>query len=311
MMRSPKAAAMTAGLVVSLAAASIGQVRQAPGPETLKVTGGTIDWIEKSDVSALQEGVIEKMELEVGDEVDEDGTIGSLHTEIAELTVKKAQVASDSRAEKAKAEAQEELALAVVARDQRLIIRDRTAVSQEELQKHQAEVKVASAMVLEADDREKLAAVELELARRALKEHTISAPFAGVITERMKHPGESLRANEPVVRMCKVDRLRVVAWIPIDFAYRVAIGALVEVSPNIPNAILPIEQKKFGGKITFVDPEVEPVQNRVRIFAEVKNSPEHELRPGLKADMIVALIPGGATPASPPAVGARLVPAAR
>ena len=49
-----------------------------------------IDWIEKSEVAALREGVIEKMELQIGMPVKKGGTIGSLHKKIAELTVAKA-----------------------------------------------------------------------------------------------------------------------------------------------------------------------------------------------------------------------------
>ncbi len=301
MPNTSKIAAMASGIVVALAAATLGQGNPPAGPETLVVTGGTIDWIEKSDVSALQEGVIDRMELEVGDVVERGGTIGTLHDEIARLAVKKAQVGASGVAEKAKAQAQEALAIAVLATTLRLRSIDPRHVSREEVEKNEAEVKVARAMVEEAEERQRLYQAELELAQRALAEHTITAPFAGVITERMKHPGESVRANEAVVRMGKVDRLRVSAWIPIDYAYRVQVGAPVEVSPNIANAVLPIEQKKFRGKVTVVDPEVEPVKNEVRIFAEVENSPEQELRPGLKADMVIVLAPSPA-----PAVGARV-----
>ncbi len=301
MPHTSKIAAMASGLLVALAAATLGQANPQSGPETLAVPGGTVEWIEKSDVSAFQEGVLDRMELEVGDVVERGGTIGTLHDEIARLAVKKAEVGASGVAEVAKAQAQEELAIAVLATTNRLRSIDIRHVSREEVQKNEAEVKVAAAMVLEAKERQKLYQAELELAQRALAEHTITAPFDGVITERYKHPGESVRANEPVVRIGEVGRLRLFVWIPIEYAYRVRVGAPVEVTPNIANAVLPIEQKKFRGKITFVDPEVSPNKHEVRIFAEVENSPEHELRPGLTADMVIML---NAAPA--PAVGARV-----
>ncbi len=90
-----KAPAMAAGLVAALTAATVAQPPSTPGrPETLEGLKCTIDFIEKSDVSALREGVIEKMEAEVGDPVDKGGTIGYLHREMAELTVKKADLAA-------------------------------------------------------------------------------------------------------------------------------------------------------------------------------------------------------------------------
>ena len=301
MLVSKKAAAMAAGLIAALAAATLAQTPPASrADETLAVGDATIDWIEKSDVSALREGVIDKMELQVGHEVIRGGTIGVLHTEIAELTVAKARVAATNTAAARKAEAQRELAIAILARSHRLQIRDKNAVSIEEIQKNEAEVKVASAMLQEAMENQKLAIAELDLAKQALKEHTIVAPFDGVITERMKNPGESVRANEPVVRMGKIDKLRISAWIPIEYGFRVKVGDAVEVTPNIPGAVLPIELKKVPGKITFVDPEAEPVETKVRVFAEIENK-DHELRPGLKADMIIHL--NTAAPQAP-AVGA-------
>ena len=48
---------------------------QAAGPRR----AGAVDWIEKSDVAALREGVIEKMELQIGMPVKKDGAIGILH----------------------------------------------------------------------------------------------------------------------------------------------------------------------------------------------------------------------------------------
>ena len=42
-----------------------------------------VTWIEKSSVAALREGVVEKMELQIGMPVKKGGTIGLLHREFA------------------------------------------------------------------------------------------------------------------------------------------------------------------------------------------------------------------------------------
>ncbi len=86
---SKKAAALAAGLLAALSAATVAQ-NPAPGPrgaETLVVDDATVDWIEKSNVAALREGVIERMELQIGMPVKRGKPIGYLHHEIAELTV--------------------------------------------------------------------------------------------------------------------------------------------------------------------------------------------------------------------------------
>ena len=67
---------------------------------------------------------------------------------------------------------------------------------------------------------------------RPLKEHTILAPFDGIVIERLKNPGESVRANEAVVQLGNLDKLRAWAYVPLEYAYRVKEGQIVESSPG-------------------------------------------------------------------------------
>src|SRR5207249_2525650 len=102
------------------------------GGETLAVLGNIV-WIEKSDVSALREGVVKQMEHQVGDEVAKDKTIGTLHDEVARLTVAKAKLTYNNLGSVEKAKAQRQLALSQLARLQRLNERGKGYVSKEEI----------------------------------------------------------------------------------------------------------------------------------------------------------------------------------
>jgi RND family efflux transporter MFP subunit len=307
-----KASALAAGVVAALSAASLAQgpvppprppiaATRSPGGETLVINGaengGTIDWIEKSAISALREGVIKDMELQVGMEVLRGKSIGTLHDEMARLTVAKAQLAASNVASREKALAQKDLAIANLARLQRLN-RIGNYVSKEEVEKAEAEVKVSAALILEAEENQKLARAELDLANQQLGEHTITAPFDGIIMERMKNPGESVRANEAVVQLGKIDKVRFFGYLPLESAYRVKVGMTVDVTP-ITESELPISKKRFRGKVTFVSPEVVPVRNQIQVFANVTNNVAKDLLPGLKANMIIYLDESSAPP--PPA----------
>jgi RND family efflux transporter MFP subunit len=312
MLLSKKAAALTAGLVTALSMATLAQNPASSQPsaataETLVLNDlAKLEWIEKADVVALREGVLESVELWPGYPVAKGGVIGTLHKETAELTVAKARIAAANRAAEEKALAQRELALTVVATNERLNQRRPGMVSQEELRKAEAEVKVADAMAREAREQQQINKADLDLAEQAAKEHTIQAPFDGIVVERMKNPGEGVRQNEPVVRLGNLDRLRAFAFVPLEYAYRVKTGQVVELQPKTKGAQLPIERKRFRGKITFVDPHVQPVgETAVRIYAEFENK-DHELRPGLEGVLTIFLTPEQGTPAaSAPAVGAR------
>jgi RND family efflux transporter MFP subunit len=261
----------------------------------------TIDWIDFSKVAALREGVVEKMEYQLGMPVKKGSAIGYLHKKIAELTVRKSKLQADSTAPTEKAKAQKDVAISVVARNVRLNERKPGMVSAEDVAKAEGELKVAEAQLHEAEENVGIAGAELALAVQTLEEHTVRAPFDGMITKLLKHPGEKVSASEAVVEMGNLSRLCANGWVPLEYAYRVKEGQVVELQPRLTNGRgepLPIEKKKFRGKITFVDPQIQAVaETAVRIRAEFDN-PDLELKPGLKAQLTIYLTPvtAAATP---------------
>ncbi len=261
-----------------------------------------INWLEESDVAALREGVLEKMELKAGMPVKRGGEIGFLHRRSAELTVEKAkrQVEANGPQEKAKAEV--EVATAVCARDQILNKRRQDMVAAEEVAKHLGEYKVALASSQEAAEKHAIDRSDLDLAQQALDEHTIRAPYDGVITKVWKDPGESVRANEAVVKMGNLNRLAADCYVPIDYADRIKEGLVVEIQPKSKARVpLAVEKKQFRGKITFVDPQIQAIgETAVHIRAEFDN-PGWQLRPGLEGILTIYLPAESAAAGSPPA----------
>jgi len=300
-----KITALAVGIMAVVAAASNAQgpAATSPTPETLFVQDVTLEWIEKSDVAALREGVIESIELKQGMKAIKGKPIGRLHQELAELTVAKALLTSEAEATIRKAQAQRQLAIEVLARSKQLNRKNPGSVSIEEIRKSEAEIQVADEMTNEAIEKQALDKADLKLAKQALDEHTILSPIDGLVIERLKEPGEGVRANEALVRIGNLDRLRGWAYIPLPFIYRVKEGQIVDLQVRLGGD--PVEQRKFRGKITFVDPQVQVFgENAVRVYAEFEN-PDHMLRPGSKAVMTVYFgSEAGAANASP-TVGSR------
>ncbi len=311
-----KVVALSLGVLGLLSAATIAQAQRGPQDDGQKlvVEDANVDYLLKSEVAAHREGVIEQIELRIGKEVAKRGqVIGYLHKEEAELAVAEAKIQAESQGAISKAEAQKLLGAATVNRNKALLKRGSGYVSNEEVQKGEAEYAVADASWIEALDTQKLAVAKLRSAEHALKEHIIVAPFAGIIIEEYKHVGESVRANEAVVKLGNLDRLRVHTYIPVEYAYRVAVGTDIEIQARLGEGARtgkhPIELKKFRGKVTFVDPSLQSIgENGVRVYAEIDNQ-AHELRPGLKATMTFYLEPettkalAAPAPASPGNVG--------
>ena len=212
---SRKAAALAASLMSALSAA-----RDRPGPpglgrrrrsRSIVVDDATIDWIEKSDVSALREGVIERMELQIGMPVRR-GQADRLPPQRGRRADRGEGRSWPPRASgpQRRAKAQKDLAVAVVARNKRLIARDPNYVSKEEQSKAEAEVNVAEAMMIEAEEKVELDKADLKLAEQALDEHTIRAPV-----RRRGHPADEEPGRErsgPTRRSSRLgnlDQLRV------------------------------------------------------------------------------------------------------
>lgn len=306
---SRKTLALAGGFVAALTAVSLAQGQNpktgrpagaaTDGNSNTVVVGGTIAWLEESDLSAKREGVIKQIEFRIGKRVEEGQEIGSLYDDIARLTVAKAKIAATNVGEIEKGKAQVAYSYAAMARLKRLKAKGEF-VSVDELEKGEAEVKVAEAGLKVAIETQALAKAELDLAVQTQLEHRIVAPFSGLITELKKHAGEAVRANEAVVHLCRTDKLRFVGYVPIEAAFRIRPNDVVEVRPTIEGSDLPIEKLVFHGKVTSIDPEVVPQRsNHVRVLAEVDNPPNDEhsnlvLRKGMKADMTIYL--NGATP---------------
>jgi RND family efflux transporter MFP subunit len=311
-----KVVALSLGLSAFLTAATIAQAPRpgqgsAADPQQLVIEDATVDWYQKSDISALVEGVIKNMELRIGDIVNGPSSktgniIGYLHDEKASLGVMEAKIQAEGQGAINKAIAQRSLALTVVARNRRLLVKGRDMVSQEEVEKAEAELAVADAAKIEAEDTQKLAKAKLASAQQALDDHVIRAPFSGQILEEFKHEGERVNANDAVVRVGNLDTVRVWAYIPLEYAFRVGPGTEIAIQPRLGGASSgknPIEQKLFRGVIKSVDQSIQPVaETAVRIYADLDNA-NHELRPGLKAKMTIFLKPEGAAAFASPSGG--------
>lgn len=292
----PKAAGLAAGLVLSLSLVATAQQRVARSPGETLVLRGNLDWLEKSDVSALREGVIEQIEYQVGDRVKADTEIGHLHRRSAELALAKARVAAESKGSVLKAQAQKSLAMQQLAMYQNIREKDRRNLSPEELRRAVAEVAVAEAAEQEASENQALAKAEMEIAQQALDEHIIHAPpFTGYVTDRMKNPNESVRASEAVLRIGRTDKLRFHGFLPFESASRVNIGDTVEFRPVIEESDQPIEQKRFTGKVKAISREVNTVgRTEIQILAEIDNdenpqNPGMELLSGMEGELTILL----------------------
>ncbi|MCX7423665.1 MAG: HlyD family efflux transporter periplasmic adaptor subunit [Planctomycetia bacterium] len=127
-----------------------------------------------------------------------------------------------------------------------------------------------------------LKARQLDQAKLHVQRRQICSPLDGVVVEVFRHQGEWLEPGQRVLRIVRLDRLRVEGFVDAKRIRGEMRDAPVRVDVELADEI----KAKVKGKIIFVSPEVDPVNGQVRVWAEVEN-PDFKLRPGLRAEMLI------------------------
>ena len=116
---------------------------------------------------------------------------------------------------------------------------------------------------------------EQEAAQAALvAKKTVRAPFGGRLGITTVNPGQYLNPGDPIVTLESVDPIYVDFRLPQDNLSTVAVGQTVHVmTDTFPGT-------DFVGKITSIDPLIDPSTRNFQAEAVVRN-PDHKLLPGM------------------------------
>jgi len=118
----------------------------------------------------------------------------------------------------------------------------------------------------------------LAMAEQKLKDTVIVAPFSGLIVKRFINQGEfvSTMPPSPLFLIMNIDRVKTEIGLPEVHLARINIGNPVEVKVDTYPGIT------FTGKISTINPMVDPVSRAFKIKVEIPNE-DHRLKPGMFA----------------------------
>jgi multidrug efflux pump subunit AcrA (membrane-fusion protein) len=128
--------------------------------------------------------------------------------------------------------------------------------------------------LLEADENQRIAELELERARAALALRTVRSPITGVVTERLVDPGEFARGL-PIAKIAQIDPLRVEVFAPVALLGKVSVGMEAEVMPEA------VSDGVYRVRVTVVDRVVDAASGTFGVRLELPN-PDYRLPAGLK-----------------------------
>jgi RND family efflux transporter MFP subunit len=222
---------------------------------------------QSTEVTARVAGYIESVSVDVGSVVKRGQTIAKLsapelQAQIAEAQAKVATVAAQAGEAKARVAAAESTASRLKAASQ-----TPGAVAANEVVLAEEAVKAAKASLETVDLGRAAAEAQVKALSELTSFLTVSAPFDGVVTERVLHPGALAGPNAgPIVKVEQVGRLRVVVAVPEVNVASVRVGQSVEFSvTGYPGEV-------FRGVVSRVSRVVDPKTRTMPVELDFVNS---------------------------------------
>ena len=138
------------------------------------------------------------------------------------------------------------------------------------------------------------ARARVSLARKALADTVVRAPFAGVVGERLVSVGDYVTRGTKVVSVMRTNPLRLQLTVPQQFSVEVGMGRAVTLEVDTAPG------KTFTGQVRYVSPALQTDSRTLIVEAVVANA-DGELKPGSFATARIeqsTSAPGILTPAS-------------
>ncbi len=264
--------------------------------EDIQVSAVLVKLLDQVEVPAREAGALESVSAHEGDMVTAGAAIAQIEDADAQFDKRSAQMEllaankeADNDVKVRFARKSHEVADAELQRALDSERRFAKSVSQSEIdqlrltmQKTELEIEQAQLELELAQAARELKQIDVEHADYVIHQRRITAPIGGFVAEVMRHQGEWVEPGQTIARVLRLDRLR---------AEGLVNGNEVRGDLQGRNATLTVDidgqPTEFTGTVTFVSPEVDPVNGQVRIWAEVDN-PEFKLRPGLHGSMIIS-----------------------
>ncbi|MEO8279378.1 MAG: efflux RND transporter periplasmic adaptor subunit [Ideonella sp.] len=234
--------------------------------------GCLIEAERTTDVGSPVIGIIDRVGVERGDRVKKGQILAVLRAPVerASLNVASSRAASNAELQAASAAAkfnQERLTRAEDLFRQKFI-------SQQALDQARSEADLSAQKLIQAREQRMVSMQEREVASAQLSQRTIRSPLDGVVAERFVSAGERVD-DKPLLRIAKVDPLRVQLVVPVGMYNQVLPGGSATVFPELPGAAA------VTARVSMIDKVVDAASNTFRVHLELPN-PDGALPAGLR-----------------------------
>jgi RND family efflux transporter MFP subunit len=241
-----------------------------------------------TELSTSEQGVLKEVLVRRGDIVKKGQVVAKLESSLEAIALQfaeaRAKMKGDVEAKKAALE------YMLRQRDRITDLYDDKAISFNEKDKADTDVRLAETELQVALDNQKLAEFERDRAARRLALRSIRSPVDGVIVEILLVPGESVddRAREIMV-IAEVNPLNVEIILPAEQFGSVQVGTPAEVTPLLPGE--PIRRTS----VSVVDRTIDAASDTFGVQLQLENE-DYAIPGGIRCDIEFGTLNAATTP---------------
>ena len=228
------------------------------------------------DLGPPEQGTLASLAVRKGDRVEKGQLLGSLDCEVLLVSLKIAQANKESRGRLDSALAERDMRTTRLEKLEDL--RERGHASLEEVDRARADLAIAAASVLTAEEQQRIDALEYEKMQAMIERRILRSPIAGIVTRVHREEKEFVTASSPtVLTIVQLDPLEITFNVPTGMADGIAAGQKIDI-------LFPDSGKQVKGKVDFVAPVTEADSDTVRVKV-LLNNPRGQHRSGVRCTM--------------------------
>ncbi len=247
---------------------------------------GSLKAIDRVGIAPEMPGTVANIHFEENSEVEKGELLVELDTRKLELEVQSARESLET------AKAERELAKATVRRTKADVENRRSQFERDKelyesgitseaqyiqsktaFESAEAAVAEAEASLRRAGKRVEAARTMLKLDQERLRDAFITAPFAGILGERLVSPGDYVEPGQPLVELVVMDPIEIAFSVPERYRGKIETGQqILFETPAVPN-------RSFSGYTTYISPSADSATRSLKLKARLSNE-ESVLQPG-------------------------------
>jgi multidrug efflux pump subunit AcrA (membrane-fusion protein) len=301
-MNASTAIVLAALAITGPTARPVATLKPQTSPATAVIAHALVSVIEDVEVPAQESGLLTAVNAAEGTLIKKDEVLAQIDDRQARLQRYAAEVEREAALTKASddievrfSEASLEVAIAELATNEQINAKTpglvpATEIRKLRLTKKRAELQIDKSKLDQsvAEMQAKVHDAAVKAADETIARRKILSPMDGEVIARIKERGEWVNAGEPVLRVIRMDRLKVEGLLP---AADLNPDELIERPVLVEVALAHGRTAQFEGQVTYISPLV-TAGNKYRVRAEVLNRAEKNqwlLRPGMTAVVSIGL----------------------